>query len=335
MVFKRHFVWWSCLVAAACLIQVRAQDKPVAPERIVPTSPTPQLPPLPRSPIEFFRQLLALSPGELEKVIAEKTESQRNFLKTKLAEYTALSPEDREARLRATELRWYLRPLMTLAPSNRVERLAGVPDTLRQIAEERLQQWDRLTPEAQKEVLENEWAVDYFVRFENSTPAQRDAMMNELPPAGRKKLETELARWRELPPQRRQQMCDRFQQFFELSPQEKEKTLNEVSEPERKAMENTLRAFEQLPPAQRSACISSFRKFASMTPEARAQFLKNAGRWKEMSSADRETWRRLVTQLPPLPPGFGEPPLPAPLQKQNKKAPPLPPLRGVATNAGG
>jgi hypothetical protein len=67
-----------------------------------------------------------------------------------------------------------------------------------------------------------------------------------------------------------------------------------------------------------------------MTPAERAQFLKNAERWKEMSAADRQTWRTLVAKLPPLPPGFGLPPLPP--SAGQKSRPPLPPGTIILTN---
>ena len=69
-------------------------------------------------------------------------------------------------------------------------------------------------------------------------------------------------------------------------------------------------AFAKLPSVQRQVCIDSFRKFANMTPEQQLQFLKNAERWQAMTPSERETWRTLVTKLPPLPPGFGVPQLP-------------------------
>ena len=94
-------------------------------------------------------------------------------------------------------------------------------------------------------------------------------------------------------------------------------------------MEQTLQAFEKLSPAQRLTCIRSFQRFTEITPAERAQFLKNAELWKKMSPDDRQTWRMLVTRLPPLPPGFGQPPFPS----RQKSGPPLPQQTLNLTNA--
>jgi hypothetical protein len=302
------------------------------------SSPRPSpvtLPPLPRSPIDEFRLLLALDSEELGRTLAKKTEAEQKFLNAKLAEYNALTREERELRLRATELRWYLRPLMSLAPANRSERLATVPDDYRALLEQRLKQWDLLLPDVQKEFLENEWTIHYFLRLESSTGAAQNAMMNDFSPERRQRLEAELSRWRALPQERRQRMCDHFQQFFELSSRDKEKTLGVLSDAERREMEKTLRAFEQLPPDQRRLCLNSFRKFANMTAEEQIQFLKNVDRWKTMTLSERATWRSLVDRLPPLPPGFGQPPLPPGFPRQINTSSPLPSPRSLGTNAGG
>ncbi len=71
-------------------------------------------------------------------------------------------------------------------------------------------------------------------------------------------------------------------------------------------MTKALQAFAGLPPAQRDLCIESFHKLAVMSPREREQFFINAERWRAMTPGERETWRNLVTQLPPLPPGFPE-----------------------------
>jgi len=274
-----------------------------------------RLPPMPKSPIEFFRSLLAMSPAELGQTLAGIPESQRVLLNAKLEEYSSLQPEERNLRLRATELRWYLRPLMGTPATNRAERLASIPQEFRKDVDERLKQWDLLPPDLQREMIDNEWTIRYFLYLKASTPAQQQAIKQGLPAERRERLENELDRLRVLPPARRQRMFDNFEEFFELPPREKEKTLGTLSEADRREMEKTLRAFESLPTEQRRICISSFQRFTDMSPEDRAQFLKNADRWKELTPAERQTWRTLVTQLPPLPPGLGQPPLPPPLPK--------------------
>ena len=65
----------------------------------------------------------------------------------------------------------------------------------------------------------------------------------------------------------------------------------------------------------RQQCMESFEKFAAMAPEERNQFLQNAAKWEAMTAHERQLWRRLVGELPPMPPGMpamppGMPPMP-------------------------
>ena len=262
------------------------------------------------APMDYFRQLLALSSAERVEALAEKPEHMRKFLLDRLKEYDALTPEERELRLRVTQLRWYLRPLMDISATNRVERLAKIPEPDRKLVEERLQLWDKLPADMQKEVLEHEMIVGYVIHEEASPTATKKGISGTMPPEWRKKLEQDLANWHALPQTQQQRMVDNFHQFFDLSEKEKTKTLSTLSETERRQMERTLQEFEKLPSVQRQVCIDSFRKFANMTPEQQLQFLKNAERWQAMTPSERETWRTLVNKLPPLPPGFGVPILP-------------------------
>jgi len=290
-----------------------------------------RLPPLPQPTVTYFRELLALRPAELHQAVAGIAGPMRTNLLAKLREYAALAPEERESRLRATELQSYLAPLMTATPTNRVAQLALIPEPYRTMVKERLEQWDALQRDTQRKMLENPWTLYYFLRPRSAFPPKPD----DSPSDFRRPLDKRLASWLALPAARRQRMCDLFERFFELSPKEKAKTLKDLSDSERQEMETTLQLFERLPPEQRRNCIASLRKFANMTPDECAEFLKNAWRWKEMSPADRETWRTLVTRLPPPPPGFGEPPLPPGFQKQKPGSakPPLPPVPLNFTNA--
>jgi hypothetical protein len=268
------------------------------------------LPPAPPSPVAFFRVLLELDEEERARALASRSEAQRESIESKLVEYAALAPRDRERRLQATELRWYLRPLLEVPTSSRAAHLVQVPEALRSLVKDRLALWDGLTPEARREFLGSGWALQYFLQLETATQHEQAALMRGLSPERRQQLEREFAHWQALPAAQRYRIAGRFQQFFELPPAEQEKTLDVLPEEERRQIATTLHAFARLAPAHRRACIEAFQKFAELTPAERAQFLRNADRWKEMSPADRAAWRRLVPQLPPSPPGLFTPPLP-------------------------
>jgi hypothetical protein len=328
-------VWLICWSVGSGVVLAQAADKGGAPAATTNAAASAPAPPLPKRQVTYFRELLALSPGELDRELASVAEPARNRLLAKLREYTALTPDEREARLRAIELRSYVVPLMRTRPANRVAQLALVPDEYRTMAEERLKLWDLLNPEIQRQIQESEWTIRYVVQLRPVSASQNPSRRNDRTLSQREKLEQHLASWLAIPPDKRRRMCDRFQQFFELSPREKERILSALPDAQRGEMDKTLQAFEKLPTEQRGLCVSSFTNFANMKPEERARFLKNAERWKEMPPGDRQTWRTLVTKLPPLPPGFGKPPLPPGFQEQKSDPakPPLPPAPINSTNA--
>jgi hypothetical protein len=272
-------------------------------------SPAPALPALPResSPVVLFRQLLAMRPSERELFLTNRPPEIRKRILVKVNEYEALDPNVRELRLRATELRWYLMPLLHDSRTNRTARLAQVPDDIRELVKTRLNEWTILPPPLQQEFLENERALHYFARVDVSSPSES---------AGRGPSDAERARWNALPKTRRGQITAEFNQFFELTPSEKQKVLGTLSDVERQQMEKTLQAFDKLPPGQREECVRAFAKFAGLSTAERAEFLKNAQRWLQMPPAKRQAWRDLVANVPewpPLPPSFITPPPPPPL----------------------
>ena len=275
-------------------------------------APLPPLPPL-KSPVDSFRELLAMNLAERKQSLADRKPEDRQRILAKVREYDSLKPNQRELRLRATELRWYLLPLMTSLATNRPAQLALIPPEPRKLVEDRLQLWDKLPAQLQKELLENEAMLQYITPLESASEEQKKEIIKTISPARREKLEAGIARWRESSEAQWQETLARFNAFFDLTPKEKGKALNTLSEAERRQMEKTLRAFENLPKAQRSLCILSFEKFAGMSLEERQQFLKNAERWRLMLPEERQAWRNLVAklpELPPSPPGLGLPPPP-------------------------
>lgn len=242
---------------------------------------------------------------ERKKAVADRPPEAQKQILAKVREYETLNPEQRELRLRATELRWFLVPLMRTAPSNRVDQLKQLSPENRELVESRLKQWDKLGPDVQKELLDNEATLRYFTELDVASPT--------ISPARRQQLEKGIASWQALPEEQRRKIAQRFSEFFELTAVEKHKALSTVSEAERLQMEKTLRSFGKLTAAQRAQCVRSFEKFASLTLPERQQFLKNAERWKLMTPSERQSWRQLVEKLeqqPPLPNTFDHPPMP-------------------------
>jgi hypothetical protein len=112
------------------------------------------VPPVP-SPVEYFRKLLGMTAVERRDLLAGRSPESRKQIMTKVREYESLRPNVRELRLQATELRWYLAPLMKTPSTNRAPALALIPPDDRVRVEARLKEWDRLPPQVQQELLDN------------------------------------------------------------------------------------------------------------------------------------------------------------------------------------
>ena len=265
--------------------------------------PAALIPPPPVSPVAFFRQLLALAPEERTRSLTNRSPELRARILAKVDEYLALPPEERELRLQATELRWYLTPLLRLPADQREARLGSIPESYRALVRQRLGQWSILPPALQQEFLTNDQPVHYFAQVATSNAPAASAVS--------------------------QRLAAQFDRFFELTPAEKKQTLGTLSPAERAEMEKTLQTFEKLPPRQRLQCLHNYATFAGMSATERAEFLKNAGRWAQLTPAERQAWRDLVAHVPawkPLP----APAIPAAIYPSPPSAPPARP--GVATN---
>jgi hypothetical protein len=284
MSWQRRIILGLALLNIAVL-NVTAQDSSSAspkgqqPEHSQPEASSSVIAPT-LSPVAFFRKLLAMSPQQREDYLTNRPPQMRARILAKVHEYESLSPDDRELRLRATELRWYLMPLLQTSPANRDAGLAGVPADLREIVKSRLNEWDILPPTLKEEFLENEQTRYYFARIQppaNSAAAQQLAAQ-------------------------RQRISEQFREFLELTPEEKQQTLDTLSADERAQMQKTLESFGNLSPEQQTQCVQNYAKFAGMSAADRVEFLRNAERWSQMSPAERQTWRDLVANVPDWPP---------------------------------
>jgi len=263
------------------------------------------------SPVQVFREVLVMTPDERESFFIIRPPGLREPIEAKINEYLALSAEDRELRLQATELRHYLTLLMAASVTNQPALLAQISEPMRTLVKARLDLWQLFPEPMRSELLENEQAMRCLTQFQSLSRQQRSEMLNQMPPEQRARVESDIARWRDLPEHTRTRLTAQFSQFFELAPEERQRTLAHLSEPERVAMARTLKAFQELPPQQRAQCLRSFTKFASLSLTERQQFLKKAEAWQKMSPSERQQWRELVQQVPswpPFPQGFDSPP---------------------------
>ncbi|MFO1488128.1 MAG: DUF3106 domain-containing protein [Verrucomicrobiota bacterium] len=299
------------------------------------TNPAALLPPaLPsqvlKSPVTFVRELLAMNPAERRLALSNRPPEVQKKLLAKLREYQSLRPDERELKLRATELQWYLQPLMTMSPTNRSSRLAQIPAELRPLVEERLARWDQVPAATREELLNQELTARYFTQLKTATELQRQELLAQISPERRAKLEAGLDRWTAMSSEQRDKTLESFNAFFLLTGPERNQALSALSESEQRQMEKTLQAYANLDPGQRAQCIRSFEKFAGMKIEERQAFLKNAERWKLMSHEERQTWRELVHLAPMMPPAnVGSPVMPPKPKPARSMTPPAP---SMATN---
>jgi hypothetical protein len=263
-----------------------------------------------RSPIENFRKMLKMTVAERDQFLTNYPAEKREQIAEKVEEYQMLPEPFRELRLRTTELRWYLLPLLNMPATNRDEQLKRVPEPYQKLVAARVEEWKLWPPTLQQDLLE-------YAR----TKVPLDTMTSRQ----REELEQKLARWQALPPSQRQQLFAAFEHYFELNDEEKDKTLKALSEPEREETEKVLDPIEKWPKSQQDKYMAAFKRFGNMSAQEREQFLKNAERWKHMSEAERQAWRDLMKLIPPdHPPGRQavSPGVPAP-EKTNPTAGPL------------
>src|SRR5688572_11839925 len=159
-------ITYCLLIVIALPLGLAAQPAPAAQGVAQPNTnavnPVPPLPFAGKSPVEFFRELLAMTPTERRDALTNRSPENRKLIFAKIRAYESLKPDQRELRLQATELRWYLLPLLNLPATNRAAALALVPTNFYPLVTARLAVWDNLPPADQATLLKNEALIRYL-----------------------------------------------------------------------------------------------------------------------------------------------------------------------------
>lgn len=282
---------------------------------------TPPEPAAVKSPVAAFRELLSMEPAERTKALADRPEETRKRILAKIREYQSLKPDERELRLKVTELGYYLRPLLRTPATNRAAQVALIPIGYRELVRVRLQKWDQLTPAAQQKLLANEATIRAMTEVTNAVSTNMSRIRTFM-------LQNTISNWNRLPDKDQKELSENYDYFFQLKPAERQKAMRFLSKEEQVQIQTTLRKYQKLSLDQRTQCIQSFEKLAAMSPKERQQFFKNAERWEIMTPKEREDWRMLVETAPLLPPMNSfppEPPTPTPVSHKGR----------IATNGNG
>ncbi len=273
-----------------------ASATPVTPVARASTNDAQDLPfPTYRPPTEVFRDLLKLTPAQLDQRLTNQQPQLRRQLEAKVQEYQAMPPAAREARLHATELHEYLQFYIKNQPLNRPQQLKSVPDEYRQEVSDRLTQFDILPPALRQEALSQASTADYFVGPGSPAPQVTPPMpLRSSSPAPIKALS-------ELPDAERAQLFSSMEDFFDLDPKDQQKIVATIPADQRGQVTRVLFQIKSLPKDQRDQTLQVIRTVAAMTDQQRQQFFNSAERWQAMSESERAIWLRLVSHLPPPP----------------------------------
>ncbi len=300
----RWVIFWNagfgiCLTVGGQTIPVSPAPAPGAITMTVSSN----LPPLPvfQPRTEIFRKILAMTAAQQEAWLTNRPPQVRPQLEAKIREYQAMTPEAREAVLRATELHEYLEYFIKTTATDRSNQVEQIPLEYRATVKEKLREFALLPPPLQQEVLAGKTTANYFL---NPSPfAARNVHRPNLPPPPPLPMPpAPLSYLGRLSPGQRQEMYTSFQHFFELGDDDQQKILVTLPTDERGQVEKTLRDLEHLPKEQRDRGLQSISALASMPDEQRQIFFKNAELWRQLSQTERQTWRKVVVHLPPLPP---------------------------------
>jgi hypothetical protein len=310
MSFFRKFGRLVCVLGLSGLQTIVAQTADPAGSKTAPAVPPEPAPA--KSPVAVFRELLNMDPAERTKALANRPEETRKQILAKIREYQSLKPDERELRLKVTELGYYLRPLMRTPATNRAAQVALVPIGYRELVQVRLERWDKLAPSAQQKLLQNEAAIRAMTEVTNRVST------NALPTRSFILVNT-ISNWNRLSAKDKKELTENFDYFFQLKSTERQKAIRILSKVEQAQIDVTLQKYGKLTPDQRVQCIQSFDKLAAMSATERQQFFKNTQRWEMMTPKEREDWRNLVETAPMLPPTISLPPEPQAVPTSYKK----------------
>ena len=128
---------------------------------------------------------------------------------------------------------------------------------------------------------------DVVERFSQLSPTERQEALSKLPPARREMMERRLERWNQTPVEQRKRLAGSYAQFREMSP-EKQQEVRQLFR----------RFSETFPPERRPEAQAAIRRLRKADPEERKTILNNRRFVTNYSEEERKLLEQMAAEIP-------------------------------------
>lgn len=269
-----------------------------------------------KSPVAQFRDLLSYSEDQQRAFVIKQAPEIQSILSSKLDEYRNLPSAQREFKLVATELHFYLDPVLKSHENIDRTLFSQAPSHVQHYLNMAVEFWNGLSIPHRDLLLSKKAAVSYLISlsYKSGESQSYDPSKSE---------------W------------DGLYSFLLMPSDQQKAFLDSVDVNPSGTINKILTAFENLDEEERKRCAHAFVCYLSFPPQLKKQLNDGLHSWAEKPPIERSLWREIAEKYPkitpiPLPPGMEVSPTapltypPFPVDYQNPTTiwtpvPPLPP----------
>lgn len=265
-----------------------------------------------QSPVSHFRTILLKEKSERESFVIRQTPPVQSVLRRKIKEYEAMPATEREFRLTATELHYYLDPIFVDNRPVSTQSISGIPPHLKVYANRAVGFWNQLETAHRDLLLSKKEAVSYLVGI-----SYRSKTLESLTPKPSKE-------WNGL------------YHFLLLSEENQEKFCRYHGLQISPEMNELLGYLNKLDMEKRKRCAHAFVCYLSFPSDLKNRFQSGVNDWAAKKPYERSIWREIAGKYPkinpvPFPPGMQSA---AGQQAATKAYPPFPTASSGSKSSG-
>jgi hypothetical protein len=199
----------------------------------------------------------------------------------------------------------FFRRLLAMTPAEREQALAAKTEGPRKVLLEKIQEYDRLSPEDRESRLRSLELYDCLLPLMKLRPDQRAEKLAIVPEKDHKLIEERLKQWDLLPPEFQEKVLENeltVQYFIRLEPRPPPRgkgTLLNYPEADRKALEENLARWHAMPLERRQKMFQHINQFFEMPAKEKEKTLKTL---ESLPDGERQKMERSLETFATLPP---------------------------------